>query len=369
MAYLGEPFTHDVFISYSHGSGNQDGRGPHARWSEAFAKQLESEVRVHPSLRQYEHFLDVDYRPDRSVDPMVPLSDGLRSHIQKSAVLMVLMTPHYLESQWCKDERQWWCEHHEVPVSVDHDRIAVVRVFPTDRTWPPELVDSRGEQLVGFPFHVPVEGRNLAAIRPFGWHDMRNPDGEFSKALVHIAGHLSTKLFAIRERLEAEQRQQAETERLGKPDGLTIYLHGHAEEENAWQEAGVHLGDSGFVVLPGSPEPTEKDPEKRQEIREQRVETMSECDALLLLGTGNGRTLDHDLVLVGKHDRQSARARTNRLLPCGVVNTGGMSISTPIRKTNARLLQAHWLDAPRLPWTPMLRQWLAGLKTDIGAAP
>jgi hypothetical protein len=102
------------------------------------------------------------------------------------------------------------------------------------------------------------------------------------------------------------------------------------------------------------------DAKQQQRIREQRVELMSSCDALLLLGTEDGYALDADLVTVGKHDRQSARARSNRLLPCGVLNTVGNVIATEVRKRTARNLQTDWLDATQAAWPAGVVQWLQG---------
>ncbi|MFP3647804.1 hypothetical protein [Paraburkholderia sp. SIMBA_054] len=189
---------------------------------------------------------------------------------------------------------------------------------------------------------------------------MRDRDSACSKALVHLAGVLSTKLFAIQARIEAMQHERAEAERLAKSEGLTIYLHGNAADAEAWNIAAENLDKSGFGVLPGSPDPAERDPDRLQEIREQRVDVMCECDALLLLATLDGGALDRDLVLVGKHDRQSARARTKRLLPCGVLDMVGAPVATEVRKRTARWLQAEWLDVKHQPWTSALRNWLVG---------
>jgi hypothetical protein len=101
----------------------------------------------------------------------------------------------------------------------------------------------------------------------------------------------------------------------------------------------------------------EQDVKKLQTIRERRVEALSACDALLLVATDDTRALDTDLVVVGKHDRQSARARSNHLLPCGVLNTVGGALTTPVRRATARIVQADWIDSTDR-WTPAVQQWL-----------
>ena len=75
--------------------------------------------------------------------------------------------------------------------------------------------------------------------------------------------------------------------------------------------------------------------------------------------TEDGRALDADLLAIGRYDRQAARARSHRLLPCGVLDTVGPPVATSIRRATARNLQADWLDGTQPPWTPAVQHWLA----------
>jgi hypothetical protein len=95
-----------------------------------------------------------------------------------------------------------------------------------------------------------------------------------------------------------------------------------------------------------------------QDVRAQRVQTMSGCDALLLVASEEGRTVDADLVVVGRQDRHSARALSNRLLPCALLDGAGQVIATPQRRGAARSLNVEWIDATREPWTPAVQAWL-----------
>ena len=128
-----------------------------------------------------------------------------------------------------------------------------------------------------------------------------------------------------------------------------------------------HAAQNGFAVFPSEPDPLERDPQKLQKMSWNRVETLSACDALLLLGVADSRAVDADLVVVGKHDRQSARARSNRLLPCALLDTVGATMATPRRLAPARAVQVEWLDGTAEPGTP-LHQWLSG-SSAAGAEP
>ena len=55
----------------------------------------------------------------------------------------------------------------------------------------------------------------------------------------------------------------------------------------------------------------------------------------------------------------TARSRSNRLLPCGVLDTVGGVVATELRKASARNLQLDWLDATGGEWPDRVRAWLA----------
>ena len=51
MAFVGPPFVHDLFISYSHGGDDGAGNGYLQPWSAAFARELERELRADRKFR------------------------------------------------------------------------------------------------------------------------------------------------------------------------------------------------------------------------------------------------------------------------------------------------------------------------------
>ena len=361
MSYVGAPFAHDLFVSYSHGS-DAGGQAYLQKWSEAFAQELERELRTDSKVRDsLRVFLDKDLRPGQGVDPLDPLSQQLQDEVAASGVLVVLMSPDYLRSGWCKNEREWWTKRQSALGLSVNGRIAVVRIMPTPDTWPAPLVDAHGAELPGFRFFTD----HPSAPRPLGWTDRspQAPNGyafgaAFANALLDVAGRMYQHLDELKARTDQVLRARAEARKLTQQGGQSIYLHGRSDRAAAWEKAGLHLTDSGFVVVPGSPDVVIGDPEKLRENSERRIEAMSACDALLLVGTDDDRALDADLVVVGKHDRQSARARSHRLLPCGVLDTDGVKLATKIRRASATNVQADWLDGTREPWAPIVHDWL-----------
>jgi hypothetical protein len=350
MCILGEPFKHDLFVSYSHGDFDGSDQNNLKMWSQALISELEKELRQHPKFGKLKIFLDQDHRPDQGLDPMEPLTDKLRDEIAASGLLTILMSPHYLGSKWCAKEREWWIESQGKDGHALDGRIAIARIWPTEGPWPAALVDQRGEPLVGFTFYDLAK----AAFHPwpYEWPDPTRAKGPFRDVLLKMVGRVWQHLATFKEQLEERARRKAEAEHLTAKAGRVIYLHARQTHAGAWERAGDALVQRGFVVVPGEPDPVERDPKRAREITEHRVETLTGCDGLLLLGADDGWAVDADLVVVGRQDRQLARARSERLLPCAVLDTAGPVIATPRRKATARALDISWIDTTQGMWTP-----------------
>jgi hypothetical protein len=358
MSYIGKPFDYDLFVSYSHGSVEGSASSPLKRWSEGFIRELESELRMNPKFgADLVLFFDDHHRPGQGLDPMAGLTEQLRTEIGGAALLQVLMSDHYLQSKWCAAEREWWLQK-QTELGLTHDeRIAVARIWPTSAPWPPPFVDEAGNPVVGFCFYD--KGRAEERPQPYEWPAPdENSKGAFREELLNVVAWLWRKIELLKKRVDERQRAHQDAAKLAEDTGQVLYLHARMEHAKEWQRANEALSANGFTVLPGEPEEVEADPSRAQQVRRQRVETISGCDALLLLGTADGRALDADLVVVGRQDRQSARAFSNRFLPCGLLDTVGESLATAERKKAARGLQVDWIDSTRDFGGAEVQQWL-----------
>lgn len=359
MSYVGEPFRNDVFVSYSHGSDAQ-GDATLRDWSLAFVRALKDEMRVSPAFRNsLQLFVDAHDATGQGIDPMAPLTPQLEAQVGASALLLVLLSPDYQASAWCKDEREWWWQRQAGTGVQPAGRVAMVRVWPEgpwpSGRWPPELSDAAGQPLVGYRFHA---GEGYRA-RPLGWTQWKTGfDPAVLEAVVGLAGDLCQKLDDVKAAVERQRQAQADTQRLAGAGGQTLYLHGRVDRAAEWERAAEALLDGGYAVLPGAPDPVEGDPARLGTIRERRVETLTGCDALVLLGSSDGSAIDADLAVVGKQDRNSARARSNRWLPCALLDTAGAPVATAVRRATARLMQTDWLDVTHDPLVPVVQRWL-----------
>jgi hypothetical protein len=366
MCFLGEPFRHDLFVSYSHGDFDGSGQSNLKKWSQAFASELERDLKENPKFRELTVFLDQHHRPSQSVDPLEALTQQLKDEIGAAGLLIILMSPHYLLSKWCGDERDWWLECQPGHGLATDGRVVVARIWPTNEAWPSTLADDRSHPLVGFTFY----DREKAELRPqpYEWPDPTGAKGLFRDELLNMVGRIWQHLATFKEQLEEQRRRKAEADRLVAESGRVIYLHARKTHAGAWDRAGEALIQRGFVVVPGEPDPVERDPKRAREITERRVETMSGCDGLLLLGADDGWALDADLVVVGRQERQLARARSERLLPCAVLDTAGKAIATPRRIATARALDIGWIDTTEGMWTPKVGSWLVEASAAVEPA-
>ena len=366
MSYTGWPFRHDIFLSYSHRDALGDGTSPLQRWSQAFASELQNELRtlLRKAGRELSVFVDQSHRTGQGIDPLEPLSPQLQSEIAASAIVAVLLSPHYLDSQWCADERDWWYRGQEALKFSPSGRIALARIWPladTDKL--PELfLDGRGEAPTGFWFYDRSESPTQA--RPYEWPAATNASaGSFRKALVELAGSVFEKLNAIRARLEEARKHSADATKL-ETDPV-IYLHGRSSDKASWDKANDMLSQGGFTVFPAEPDSVARSPEEAQKLRNDRLETLVNCDALLLLGSPDIRAADADLLAIGRHERQLARARYNRLLPCALLDAIGETDVSKRRQLAARKLQVDWIDSHVDPWVPEVQSWLRRKGQDL----
>jgi hypothetical protein len=357
MTYLAPAFVHDVFVSYAHGDADRSGNSPLRIWSKAFARELELELGTMPRLQSSSVFLDDSDRAGHSLDSNDPLTQQLRSAAAGSAFLLSLMSPHYLASPWCNDERTWWLREAAAAAMPEiGSRLFVARVWPTGESpWPPEFCDERGNPMLGVWFHE--RPGNEMTSRPLGWVDPTRNE-EFRSALVDLAGQIGVRMRKIEEALVRRRQAAANVAKLGEPSGQMIYVHARVRDEERWEKAVRELYEAGYGVLPPAPEPEYQNPQEANIVANEVVRTLSACDGLLLVPGDDPRSLASDLAVVGYQWRNSARALARRPLPCAVVDRGQMAGDKQRLQRSAKSLRIDWIDAAVVGWTENVRSWL-----------
>jgi hypothetical protein len=231
--FLGEPFQHDLFVSYSHGAFKGQHDSDLKLWSQKFANDLRAELAGQGEFDDISVFIDEGDRSDESVDRTADLPKHLQQQVQASALLTILMTPHYLRSDWCRQEREWWCEKHQSDNLGAGGRIFICRVRPTgDKSWPTGLPAAVG-------YHCYDQNKHPDKARPFTWLGATDDLNEYKNLLVDLAGDLMQRLRAIKAILDERRRQEEYAGKYARPNGQILFLHGRPHAAAAWDRRAI----------------------------------------------------------------------------------------------------------------------------------
>lgn len=174
-------FEQDVFISYSH-LDDKPLRDGQLGWVRRLKEALEREVGQRLGAPAFRIWMDPQIAGN------VPLTTELVGKLRASATLVIVMSPSYVASEWCRRERNAFLQLARE--CVRDGRIFVVRCREPDRKdVPPEF----GE-LLGYPFwtkdaQTGIE-RCLGALDP--------PEQEYWDQVIRLSAQLAGKLKALK---------------------------------------------------------------------------------------------------------------------------------------------------------------------------
>jgi hypothetical protein len=347
MPFLGEPFQHDLFVSYSHGAFKGQHDADLKLWSQKFADDLRAELAGTTEFEKVSVFLDEGERSDENVDRTEQLTRLLHDRVAGSALFTLLMTPHYLRSKWCRQELDWWCEKHRPDTLGAGSRVYICRVRPSDGgAWPEPLKD-----VVGYFCYDRDKPPDKA--RPFTWKGSARDRDDYVDLLVDVSGEMMQRLRAIRAILDERRRREEQATKYAAANGQILFLHARPQAAPAWDQACDRLQEAGFSIVPDRPVPLAADGGLDPEYRTQ----LATSDGVLLLGTEDGPAIDTDIVVIGRNARHLAVA-SKPFLPCAVLNAAGEPLRTPRRLRNARNLRMGWIDQAVDDWPVQVRSWL-----------
>ena len=235
MSYVGLPFEYDVFVSYAHAEAETD--APLIReWSKYIVTRLRDLLAsaLNPSVDGsscISFFLD-----DRVLVSGQSLTDTLRQKAERSALLLVLMSPLYPKNIGASRSLDWFlAQAGRDGRGQQHCVVLRIQALSLD-AWPEQLTDSRGE---------PVLFRDLAdpdTELPLGIENLENPDLRTAvrDIFIEIKGG---KLKELRKQINA--RRVYEQIAL-PPDQPVVYLYGRAEDLSIWEMTRAELARSGL---------------------------------------------------------------------------------------------------------------------------
>jgi hypothetical protein len=231
MSSNGE-YTWDVFISYALAD-NQAPEGASHGWVSVFYKTLKQELDRTTLGKKSELRVWWD---EKNLDRTGEIGPELRNQLPTVRVLVVLLSPAYVASDWCKQEREWFlAAMRDRPLA--EKRVFLVdlgRVRPEDR---PEPFDKQA----GFKFH--------ADDQQFGYPlpNVHWPDhSRFWRAVQSLAGEIVTRLEQITPRL----KYLPPSERSVQPIA-TVYLAETTDDlDDRRKEMARDLKLHNFQVIP-----------------------------------------------------------------------------------------------------------------------
>jgi hypothetical protein len=348
MSYLAPDFNPDVFVSYSHGD-PRGSRAPLRAWTQATIRRLEDHIHsLEPEFRDLRLWMDPDF------DPTAKLTEELRKQISGSGVLMIVMSKHYLESEWCKDELGWFKEQ------VQNRRVAAGRVFiiraqETDTNrWPAFLRDERGHAIPGFVFYDSEDGSSPLSF------DLKEPGEDYLRALNPLRTWLVRRLRELRSAVA--KRPEPEKGAAPTPPGREkrrIYLYARPDDDSKRVDVARALYQDGIVPLtsthPGGrgrlPDWLSEDSGRLNEART--------CEALALLRAVGGDRFRDDLLYVGVTERERIAGARGAPLPCAVLDATSESLPIDVVPFGIERF-----DVNQTGWLGHFRGWL-----DAAGAP
>jgi hypothetical protein len=179
-AYL-PGYEHDIFVSYTH-------EKTLGEWTERLREELCKALNLIFSLKPPSRTFDVWI--DEILRKNLPLNETLKKHVEGSALILIVMSPFFLESDWCRKEVAWFCA--TVRSRASSGRIFVVHARSTNRTtWPTSLTDSITD-LPGYEFFALHPKVNLEL--PLGLIGDKDDEVAFKQALYNLAGQIKQQV-------------------------------------------------------------------------------------------------------------------------------------------------------------------------------
>jgi hypothetical protein len=304
LSYIGEPFEYDVFVSYAHAEAETE--APDMRlWCRHVAERLR--IRLANALNRGNPSSDVRiFLDDRVLRSGEPLTETLRDKAQRSALLLIFMSPLYSKKTWCLDELEWFfgqadedgrCQRHCTVLRIQELR---------DTDWPKRLRDERNKPII---FHDLLD-RNAGLPIGFDNYELQ----ALKDAIRAVQIELKGKLEGLRAQYEARRIYQQATQPV-------LYLQARPHELPDWQDTRAALEPYAIVYPDSRPEPISDDA-LLEEQRARRLKEYAECDGLVLLHASSDETFRVEVMAAYK-DRQHLFQRLHRILPWAVVDRRG----------------------------------------------
>jgi hypothetical protein len=267
-------FEHDMFVSYAH-QDNVPAVGRDSGWVVTLVTELEREVRQRLGRKEFGCWMDYQ------LDENLPVSNELVLRVQKSATLLVVISPTYLNSAWCRRERESFLEN--LADRVGRGDVFVVNPFAV----PYESFPSEFGSPAGFSFSSIDPRTRIARTFDIGLGVSSSLAEQYATAVVN----LSEKIAKHIKRLSGANRDLSESAIIAMREPTTYAFVARSTEdlEEREEELKAYLGQMGVGVLPQLHYSQSNEPEFEQSMLSDLARSKV---YLQLLSTVRGREMD-----------------------------------------------------------------------------
>jgi hypothetical protein len=300
-------YEHDIFVTYGHEkTSNKWVLKLQVDLSDALDEILQSKIK--------RRFIDVYI--DEKLRKNLRLRNQLQKHAEESAFLLVVMSPFYLDSDWCRNELAWFAAAASLRAMPDR-RIFIVHQYPTERaSWPHELTD-----LTPYLFFARYGEIDLPVGR-FGDEDER----VYLEAVYSLAGQIKLQI----DELQAEAKKFRPSSAPPAPPlpqpastslptlWVCLEIAGaspEAKEMKSRVQSVLKAKNVNFFSADDDG-PAPRDPSSAEKFRQRVLKAKAVSDGLILLRLhGDAPIKDWQLEYVGEVGLLLARERADRRLP------------------------------------------------------
>lgn len=274
---LAKAFEKDIFISYCHAD-NEDPMGD--GWVELFHKILRTRLIQILGARVPEE--QPTFWRDDSLQGNDEFADVLADKLRDVALVVSVMSPSYVRSDWCRREIEAFCSaatlRGGVVVGDNKGRILKVLKDPVPREEHPDVLKGQ----TGFPFYTMDPERQRPV--PFTLTKGDETIALAKRVIDDLAYSIIATLQAVNENLTEDRRPSATA---SAPAALapapvpaaaalaagTVFL-AESELEEERQQLRRDLEARGVTVLPAGDLPVRKPDEFKHTVRE----ALAQCD-------------------------------------------------------------------------------------------
>jgi len=258
MAYT-SGFTYDIFISYAHVD-NTPTSWENLGWIEKFYKDLDTLL-----TRQVGRsgILKI-WWDNKKLDGSIQFNSAIEEGIKQSAVIISLLSPSYLASDYCKQELEvFYNKAKNEPAGLavkNRSRLFNVQLYNIPFTeWPSQLSGT-----TGFPFH---DGKDPGDPVDTNSLEFRNQLRDLRNAIIKLINDLPKEESKKEEPKKEESRKEEARKEAVPVDGFKIYIGDVAHSLSTTRNRIITELKKVYTIEPVAPLPEQDEPHE-QKVKE-----------------------------------------------------------------------------------------------------